>query len=87
MGLMTKQPETVQEWMEFHRQARVAEGMSLATQAMVNALAERVVIDRASRANIIGVTSSGRIITELVGEASEAELKWEEIRLGFEASR
>ena len=66
-------PTTPAEWREFHRQARVEEGTSLAEQEMLQALAGVVVVERLQRSVIVGTTKSGRMISQLVGEPSEAE--------------
>ena len=69
-------PTTREEWIEFHRQARVEEGMSLAEQDMLQALAGVVVVDRLQRSVIVGTTKSGRMISQLVGEPTEPEQLW-----------
>lgn len=73
-------PSTPQEWMEFHKQCRVKEGVSLAEQQMIQALAQVVVVDKLERAVIIGATKSGRTITMLTGEPTAAEQKWAEMQ-------
>jgi hypothetical protein len=54
-----------------------------AERTMIAALAQVVIVDRLKRAVEVGTTSKGRIICEFVGEPSEAEKKWEEIRARF----
>jgi len=74
------EPTTPQEWIEAHKQARVAEGMPLAEQEMIQALAGVVVVDRLKRAEVVGATKSGRTIAVLVGEPTGAEKHWEQIK-------
>lgn len=50
-----------------------------ADRVMIAALARVVIVDRAARMCEVGVTKSGRVIGELVGEPSAAEIKWVEI--------
>lgn len=70
---------TREEWIEIHKQERVAEGCSLAEQEMLQTLAGIVVVERLQRSVIVGTTKSGRLISERVGEPGEAEVKLTEI--------
>lgn len=42
-------------------------------------LAEQVVVDRLSRAFCVGHTSSGRVVAELRGEPTPAEVTWNQL--------
>lgn len=73
-------PETPEEWIEHNKQQRVAEGVSLAEQEMIQTLAQVVVVDKLSRASMGPATSKGRCSFIFHGEPTEAEKHWNELQ-------
>lgn len=73
-------PSTREEWIEHNKQQRVAEGMSLAEQEMVQALAQVVLVDKLQRASMGPATGKGRCSFIFHGEPTEAELHWRRLK-------
>ena len=48
-------------------------------KALIRALAPTVLRDRAERAMVVGATKKGRTIVEMVGQPTEAELRWDRL--------
>ena len=84
---MTKEPTTPQEWIEHHKQERVAAGTSLAEQEMIKALAEVVIADKLARMWISPGNSKGRCSSHFEGEPTEAEQKWSEMMAAHKQTR
>ena len=84
---MTNQPATREEWIEHNRQERVREGMSIAEQAMVQAVGEAAILEKLARCSMGEPNAKGRVHFIQHGEPGPAELKWHELSEHFRSKR